>query len=133
MENLGWLAIGFTIAMSVACAVAGFVVSVKGGQRAIPFGFGAFVSFGGAMVIWFVISPSPAPNIDTTGKDFYRVVWEGKTTNGKTVVIVQDSSEKFYVSEFDEPLGVRKVLVIEKDRFRPLLSEEPAQTQIPQK
>lgn len=135
MENFGWLAIGFIVAMAIVSTVAGFVISTKGKTNgAILFGLCSLALFGGALVISFVISPSsPASNIGTTGKDFYQVVWEGKTTNGKTVVIVQDSLEKFYVSEFNEPLGVEKVLVIEKDKFRPLLPEEPAQNQIPQK
>lgn len=96
-----------------------FCIRNKEGWRAVPFGLGAGVLFAIALMLGGV--HPVAPNADKIGKDFYQVMWEEEVSEGKTVAVVKDSSGKFYFFEFDKPLAMEKILVIEKERFQPLL------------
>lgn len=52
---------------------------------------------------------------------FYRVRWEGGTKDGKTLLLAEDSSGTLYWAEISEPLGVKEVPVMAKEKFTPLL------------
>jgi len=103
-----------------------FATSAKDWHKATPFGVGALALIAGAGILASAINkpPAPASDIGLTGRDSYQVMLEEKTTTGKTLVVVRDSSGKFYASEFDEPLGVAEILVVSKERFKPLLWPE---------
>ncbi len=60
----------------------------------------------------------------TNERDFYQILLEEKTPDGKTAVVAKDSEGQLHFGEFQEPLGVKKVLVIGKGRFRPLFPQE---------
>jgi len=132
MEIVGLFTAVMMILMALALTL--LAATTKGGRKTIP-GAGALILIAGAVVLGIMTvkssCPAPAPNA-VVEKDFYQVIWEEKTTSGKTLVVVKDSTGEFYFSEFDEPLAVKKVLVVEKDRFKPFLTaEKPAP--IPQK
>lgn len=62
---------------------------------------------------------------------FYRVRWEGETKDGKTLLLAEDSSGVLYWAEISEPLGVKEVPVMAKEKFKPLLplpEEKPAKS-----
>lgn len=128
MELLGWLMSGLLVIMVTMFVTA--VTTTGEWRKAIPFGLGVLVLLAGVVVLWFATTNkpfSPAPSVGPTGKDFYEVVLEETTITGKTVVVVKDSSGRFYVSEFDEPLAVKKILVVNQDKFKPLLSPEKSE------
>ncbi|MEK7061756.1 MAG: hypothetical protein AAB957_00650 [Patescibacteria group bacterium] len=122
---------GILIVLAVLSITYGFAIgiSTKSWHRVVPFGCCALALFFASFMILkgMIDKPSsPTSNVGlTAGKDFCQVIFEEKTANGKTVVIIKDSSGNLYVSEFDEPLGVKKILVVEKERFQPLLTGTP--------
>jgi len=122
----------FTAVMMILVAVALILLAVatKGWRKTIT-GVGALVVLVSAGILGIMTgkimsSPAPAPNA-VVEKDFYQVIWEEKTIGGKTLVVVKDSAGEFYFSEFDEPLRMKKVLVVEKGRFKPFLPVETAE------
>ncbi|OGZ64998.1 MAG: hypothetical protein A2812_01890 [Candidatus Staskawiczbacteria bacterium RIFCSPHIGHO2_01_FULL_36_16] len=133
MEIVGLFTAVMMILMALALTL--LAVATKGWRKTIP-GAGALILVAGAIVLGVMTVklsyPAPAPDA-VVEKDFYQVIWEEKTVSGKTLVVVKDSAGEFYFSEFDEPLGVKRVLVVEKDRFKPFLPAEKPEQLKPQK
>lgn len=130
MENL----VLAGILVAVAVVLIALAVASREWQRLVLGGsaFGLFV-IAVVLVVMTNKPSSPASSVGSTGKDFYQVLLEEETSKGTTIVVAKDSSGKFYVSEFNEPLGVTRVLVVDKEKFRPLLSEELEKVQTSQK
>ncbi|TSC95109.1 MAG: hypothetical protein CEN87_121 [Parcubacteria group bacterium Licking1014_1] len=121
MESIGWWMIVVLVVMAVLLII--MAIATKNWYRAIPFGVGAFALFAGAVILEVMTSKMscPAPVGQTeVEKDFYQVSWEEETTEGTTLVVAKDNSGNFYLSEFNEPLGVKKFLVVKEGKFKPL-------------
>ncbi|MEK7540755.1 MAG: hypothetical protein AAB529_00730 [Patescibacteria group bacterium] len=123
MNALEWLLAGILVVMVVFLTGLATMGAV-GWRRAISFTVGTIALLATATVMAVKLSSPVADSAESVGKDFYRVEWEEKTPKGTTMVVVRDESGELYFSEFDTPLGVPKVLVVEKERFRPLLLPE---------
>ena len=121
MEGIGWLMNGFLVVMTILLVI--MAIATKDWYKAIPFGVSALALFASAVVLEVMTSKMscPAPVGQTEAeKDFYQVRWEEETTEGTTLVVARDNSGKFYLSEFNEPLGVKKFLVVKEGKFKPL-------------
>ncbi len=124
METLVFVFSLFIAALGLVAAIIAGIAGHRG--RWAPWKTGAillvcliFVAIGTASATISVCRAQQATEADE--KDFYQIQWEKRTPEGTTAVVAEDSQGRQYVGEFQGPLGVKKVLVVGKDRFRPLL------------
>ncbi len=71
-----------------------------------------------------------APDVTPKEEYFYHVRWEGSTKDGKTFLLAEDSSGKLYYAEISQPLGIKEIPVMEKEKFKELFPapKNPATT-----
>jgi hypothetical protein len=120
METVGLFVVAMMILAAVALVL--LVATTKGWRKAIPGAGATMLILGATVLVALMMLSSRAPNVspalDFAEKDFCQVVWEEKTNEGKVIVIIKNSAGNLLFSEFDEPLGAKKILVVEKGRFQ---------------
>lgn len=82
----------------------------------------------------FTPSSSPAQQAAQTPneKDFCEILNEIRNPDGTVIVIVADSEGQPKWGEFQEALGVKKVLVVREDKFKPFTpTKEPEKKPAP--